>query len=63
MAWWNFGLWGRKRDDDYEAQALRSGWVPPTETSVQASVPAAAAKSTSDDAAVFLDRVYTNQDC
>lgn len=62
MAWWNFGGWRRKRDSDYEAQALHSEWVPPTGTSDQAPVPVAVTPA-SDDAAVFLDRVYSNQDC
>ena len=63
MAWWNFGLWGRKKSDsDYEAQALQSEWVPPTDASLQVPVPETV-KPASDDAAVFLDRVYSNQDC
>ena len=63
MAWWNFGLWGnKKRDSDYEAQALQSEWVPTTDASPHTPAPAAATPA-SDDAAVFLDRVYSNQDC
>ncbi len=62
MAWWNFGLWGKKRDSDYEAQALQSEWVPPTEAALQPPVPEGAMLA-SDDAAVFLERVYSNQDC
>ena len=62
MAWWNVG-WLRKRQvEDHDAQAMHSEWVPTLTSSLPAGA-ASEARAPADDAAVFLDRVYTNQDC
>ncbi len=62
MVWWKFWFRSGKRDHDYEVEALQSGWVPPTELASVAPAQGAASQS-ADDTAVFLDRVYINQDC
>lgn len=62
MAWWNVWFGRGKREQDYEGEALQSGWVAPIELPV---APIAQVEVTAgvEDAALFLDRVYTNQAC